>query len=48
MIADDATARNAKNCMLMEAAKESVNKLSAPSLILFVMGTAEDADDISR
>lgn len=48
MSAENANARNAKNCMLMEAAKESVNKLSAPSLILFVMGTAEDADDINR
>jgi len=32
----------------MAAAEASVNILSAPSLILFVIGTAEDADDIKR
>ena len=30
--------------MLMAAAEESVNTLSAPSLILFVIGTADDDD----
>lgn len=32
----------------MAAAEESVKILSAPSLILFVIGTAEEADDINR
>jgi len=34
--------------MLIAAAEASVNILSAPVLILFVNGTAEDADDIKR
>ncbi|KAL3585808.1 hypothetical protein D5086_012675 [Populus alba] len=35
---------NARNPILMAAAEESVNMLSAPSLILFVKRTAEDTD----
>ena len=45
---DNPSEKNAKNDMLMEAASESVNILSAPSLILFVLGTAADAEDISK
>lgn len=43
-----ASEMNAKNDMLMAAAEESVNMLSAPSLILFVIGIAADVDDIKR
>ena len=32
----------------MAAAEESVNILSVPSLILFVIGTADDAADTNR
>lgn len=48
MRADIASAENAKNSMLMAAAAESVNILSAPSLILFVTGTAADPADINK
>lgn len=48
MRADNANAKNARNSILMAEAEESVNMLSAPSLILFVKGTADDADDIKR
>lgn len=48
MRADSAREMNAKNSMLMAADEESVNMLSAPSLILFVIGTAEDAADINK
>jgi len=48
MRADTARHKKAKIDMLMAAAEESVNILSAPSLILFVIGIAEDADDIKR
>lgn len=48
MRADTARHTKAKIDMLMAAAEESVNILSAPSLILFVIGIAEDADDIKR
>lgn len=39
---------NARNPILMAAAEESVNMLSAPSLILFVKGTAEEDEDTNR
>lgn len=48
MRADPAKHKKAKKDMQMEADEESVNILSAPSLILFVIGIAEDADDIKR
>lgn len=48
MRADNPSEKNARNDMLVAAANESVNILSAPSLILFVMGTAADAEDISK
>jgi len=48
MRADAAKHTKAKIDMLMAAAEASVNILSAPSLILFVIGIAEDADDIKR
>ena len=47
-MADEARMMKAKNSKLMQAAKESVKMLSAPSLILFVCGTADDAADINR
>lgn len=40
--------RKAKKAMVIEAAKQSVNRLSTLSLILLVMGTAVDAADIRR
>lgn len=40
--------KKAKNDMLMAAAEELVNMLSTFSLIRFVMGIAEDTDDIKR
>jgi len=48
MRADAAKHKKAKIDMLMAADEASVNILSAPSLILFVIGIAEDADDIKR
>ena len=47
-MADRASDRNAKKDMLISEAEESVKMLSCPSLILFVNGIAEDADDINR
>lgn len=46
--ADKARVKKAKNAILMDAAKASVNELSTLSLILLVMGTAVDAADIRR
>lgn len=48
MRADNARHKKAKMDMLIAEAEESVNILSAPSLILFVIGIAEEADDIKR
>lgn len=48
MRAENASTRNAKISMLIAAAEESVNMLSAPSRILFVMGMADDAADINK
>lgn len=48
MMAEIAIARNAKNSILIADAEESVNKLSLLSLILFVIGTADDAEDINK
>lgn len=48
MAAEKAKEKKAKKDMQMEATKESVKMLSDPSLILFVIGVAEDAADISR
>lgn len=48
MRADTARHKKAKIDMLMAAEEASVNILSAPSLILFVIGIAADADDIKR
>lgn len=48
MRAETAREKNAKNSMLIAEAEESVNMLSAPSLKLFVTGTAEDAADMSK
>lgn len=48
MSADSANEKKAKKAMLIPAAEESVNMLSAFSLNLFVKGTAEDAADINR
>lgn len=45
---DNPRMKNAKNSMLMQAAEASVKMLSAPSLILFVIGTADDAADTNR
>lgn len=45
---DNASAKNAKNDMLMAAADESVNISSCDSRSLFVNGTADEADDIKR
>jgi hypothetical protein len=42
--ADIASDTNARNPILMAASEDSVNMLSAPSLILFVKGTAEDTN----
>jgi hypothetical protein len=39
---------NARNPILMAAAEESVNMLSAPSLILFVKRTAEDTNRLAK
>uniref|UniRef100_A0A0D9WFB6 Uncharacterized protein n=1 Tax=Leersia perrieri TaxID=77586 RepID=A0A0D9WFB6_9ORYZ len=46
--AERARQTKAKKAMLMDAADESVNTLSAPSLIRFVIGIAADTADISR
>ncbi|KAF1883924.1 hypothetical protein Lal_00038418 [Lupinus albus] len=48
MRADSARHKKAKRDKLIAADEVSVNMLSAPSLILFVKGIAEDADDIKR
>lgn len=48
MRADKAREKKAKKAILMDAAKESVNKLSTFSLILLVMGTAVDAADTKK
>lgn len=48
MRADAPKHKKAKTDMLIAAAEASVNILSAPSLILFVIGIADDADDIKR
>jgi hypothetical protein len=48
MRADAAKQKNARTDMLIAADEASVNILSPPSLILFVSGIAEDADDIKR
>lgn len=48
MRADAAKHKKAKIDMLMAVEEASVNILSAPSLILFVIGIAEDADDIKK
>jgi hypothetical protein len=48
MRADAAKQKNARTDILMAADEASVNILSPPSLILFVSGIAEDADDIKR
>lgn len=48
MRAKSARVTKARKAMLMEDAKASVNMLSCDSLILFVIGIAEDADDIRR
>ena len=48
MMADSARHKKAKKAMLMAADEASVNILSAPFLILFVNGTAEDAADTKR
>lgn len=48
MTAEIAIARNAKNSILIADAEESVNMLSLFSLILFVSGTADDAEDINK
>lgn len=48
MAADKAKDKKAKRDMEMEAATESVNMLSEPSLILLIIGIAEDDADISR
>jgi hypothetical protein len=44
--ADKASATNAKKAMLIEAAEESVNMLSTPSRMRFVIGIAADSADI--
>lgn len=38
----------AKKAMLIEAAEASVNRLSAPTLILFVKGIAAETADINK
>lgn len=48
MRADAAKHKKAKIDMLMAVDEASVNILSAPSRILFVIGIAEDADDIKK
>lgn len=48
MSADTAKQMNAKMDMQMAVLEESVNILSEFSLILFVIGIAEDADDNNR
>lgn len=48
MMADSARNMNAKKDIVMVAAEESVNISSPFSLILSVIGTAVDADDIKR
>lgn len=48
MRAKSARVTKARKAMLIEDAKASVNMLSCDSLILFVIGIAEDADDIRR
>lgn len=48
MAADKAKDKKAKKDIVTEAANESVKEESEPSLILFVIGTAVDAADISR
>lgn len=48
MRAKSARVTKARKAMLMEDAKASVNMLSCDSLILFVIGIAEDDDDIRR
>lgn len=47
-MAEMAMARNAMNAMLIEAELASVNLLSAPSRIRFVIGMAADSADINR
>lgn len=48
MRADKARVTKARKAMLMADAEESVNMSSCPSLMLFVNGIADDADDINR
>lgn len=48
MRAAKASAKNARNDMLMAAADESLNMSSCDSRNLFVNGTADEADDIKR
>lgn len=48
MRADKARVTKARKAMLMADAEESVNMLSCDSLILFVNGIADEADDINR
>lgn len=45
---DKASATKAKKAILIEAAEESVNMLSTPSRMRFVIGIAADNEDISR
>lgn len=47
-MAERAMATNAKKAMLMEAALESVNMLSAPSRMRFVIGMAADSAEINK
>lgn len=44
----NANEKKAKNSMLIADTEASVNMLSAPSLILFVKGTADEAADINK
>lgn len=48
MSAESARHKKANKDRLIAAAEVSVKILSAPSLILFVIGIAEDDDDIKR
>lgn len=48
MRADKPNEKNAKNAILIADAEESVNILSAPSRILFVKGTADEAADSNK
>lgn len=48
MVEDRAKDKKAKKDIVTEAANESVKEESEPSLILFVIGTAEDAADICK